>query len=289
MKSTNNYLSKIKKLSYFINNTDALLIGAGAGLSTSAGYKYDGERFYNNFSDFINKYGFKDMYSAGFYNFSSLEEYWAYWSRYIYINRYIYDNNIVYDKLVSMIKNKNYFVLTTNVDHKFQQAGIDKTRLFYTQGDYGLLQCSKPCNQNTYDNKDMIINMVNNQHNMKVPSELVPYCSLCKSPLLPNLRADNTFVMDNGWYQAQSRYSSFIKQYSSSKITLLELGVGYNSPAVIKYPFWQMAYSNENSIYVSVNLYEAACPKELIDRSICFNNDIGEVLSDLNMALKETS
>lgn len=280
MKYTTDYLSKIEYAVNYLENADAVLIGAGAGLSTAAGYEYSGKRFQENFQDFIDKYGFSDMYSGGFYHFSSLAEYWAYWSRYIYINRYNHIKNTCYDTLLTLIKDKNYFILTTNVDHKFQQSGVDKQRLFYTQGDYGLLQCSKPCHNKTYDNKDIISAMVKQQKNMKVPDELIPYCPLCSSPLLPNLRADNTFVEDDGWHNAKDRFLTFLERYMNSKIMYLELGVGYNTPGIIKYFFWKRAAENKDSLFVSVNLFDDYYPEEIKDRAFIFNMDINTVMND---------
>lgn len=280
MKYITSYLSKLERVVDYLEHADAVLIGAGAGLSAAAGYDYSGKRFQDNFQDFIDKYGFSDMYSSGFYHFSSLAEYWAYWSRYIYINRYNYIKNTCYDTLLTFIKDKNYFIITTNVDHKFQQAGIDKQRLFYTQGDFGLLQCSKPCSNTTYDNEDIILNMVHQQKNMKVPDELIPYCPVCSIPLLPNLRADNTFVEDDGWYEAQDRFLSFTEKYLTSKIMYLELGVGYNTPDIIKYFFWNKVAENKNSIYVPVNLYNNDYPEEIENRTYSFNMDINTVIND---------
>lgn len=280
MRYTTDYLSKLEYVVDYLDNADAVLIGAGAGLSTAAGYEYSGKRFREYFQDFIGKYGFSDMYSGGFYNFSSLAEYWAYWSRYIYINRYNYIKNTCYDALLTLIKDKNYFILTTNVDHKFQQSGIDKQRLFYTQGDYGLLQCSKPCHNATYDNKEIILNMVKQQKNMKVPDELIPYCPVCSRPLLPNLRADNTFVEDDGWHKAKGRFLTFLERYMNSKIMYLELGVGYNTPEIIKYFFWKRAAENKNSLFVTVNLYDDYYPEEIKDRTFSFNIDINNVIND---------
>lgn len=280
MKYTTDYLSKLKYVVDYLDNADAVLIGAGAGLSTAAGYEYSGKRFRKYFQDFIDKYGFSDMYSGSFYNFSSLAEYWAYWSRYIYINRYNYVKNTCYDALLTLIKDKNYFILTTNVDHKFQQSGIDKQRLFYTQGDYGLLQCSKPCHNAAYDNKEIILNMVKQQKNMKVPDELIPFCPVCSRPLLPNLRADNTFVEDDGWHKAKDRFLTFSERYMNSKIMYLELGVGYNTPGIIKYFFWKRAAENKNSLFVTVNLYDDYYPEDIKDRTFSFNMDINNVIND---------
>lgn len=280
-KSTGSYWDSIDRLKNKIKTADAVVIGAGAGLSTAAGFTYSGERFAKYFSDFIEKYHFKDMYSAGFYPFETLEEHWAYWSRYIYINRYMDAPNDTYKRLLELVKDKNYFVLTTNVDHQFQKAGFDKHRLFYTQGDYGLFQCSKPCHYKTYDNEEMICRMVDGQKNMRIPSELVPKCPECGKPITMNLRCDDTFVQDEGWYKASERYSDFLRRHEGVHILFLELGVGFNTPVIIKYPFWQMAAKNPNAVYACVNFDEAFCPDELKDKSICINEDIAKVLRNI--------
>ncbi|MDO5521771.1 MAG: Sir2 family NAD-dependent protein deacetylase [bacterium] len=280
-KSTENYLSSIKKLQTALVQADAVVVGAGAGLSTSAGFVYSGERFQNNFQDFIEKYGFEDMYSGGFYPFDSLEEHWAYWSKYIYINRYEDAPKPVYTDLFTLLKEKDYFVLTTNVDHQFQKAGFDKKRLFYTQGDFGLFQCSKPCHSQTYDNEELIRKMVAQQKDMKIPSELVPYCPKCGRPMSMNLRADYTFVEEEGWYRASERYTEFIRRHEGRNILYLELGVGANTPGIIKYPFWQMTAQNEHAMYACINYGEAIAPKEIERQSICINHDIGEVIKEL--------
>lgn len=276
--STKNCSQQIQKLKNELETADAVVIGAGAGLSTSAGFTYTGERFQKYFGDFIQKYGFKDMYSGGFYPFKTLEEHWAYWSRYIYINRYMDAPKPVYSDLLKLVSDKDYFVLTTNVDHCFQKAGFDKHRLFYTQGDYGLWQCSKPCHQKTYDNETVIKKMLDEQKDMKIPSELVPYCPLCKAPMTMNLRADMTFVEDEGWHKAANRYEDFIRRHEGLHILFLELGVGSNTPVIIKYPFWRMTDQNPNAVYACINLTEAYCPAEIKNQAICINGDIGGVL-----------
>lgn len=281
IKSTSSCWGNIKKTKKLIENADAVGIGAGAGLSTSAGFTYSGKRFEDNFPDFIEKYGFKDMYSAGFYPYDTLEEYWAYWSRYIFINRYQNTPKDVYTDLYKLVKNKDYFVLTTNVDHCFQKAGFDKHRLFYTQGDYGLLQCSKPCHNKTYENESLVHKMVAEQKNMRIPSGLIPYCPVCGAPMSMNLRADNTFVEDGGWHMAATRYQDFIHRHEEMKILYLELGVGGNTPGIIKYPFWQMTHDNPNANYICINLSEAYIPAEIRKQSICIDNDIGTVLKQL--------
>lgn len=283
-KSTKICCDTLQRLKQEIRTADAILIGAGAGLSTSAGFTYTGKRFTDTFADFISKYGFRDMYSGGFYPFETLEEHWAYWSRYIYINRYQDAPKDTYADLLALVQGKDYFVLTTNVDHCFQKAGFDKHRLFYTQGDYGLWQCSGPCHDKTYDNEAVIRKMVAEQKDMRVPSELVPRCPVCGAPMSMNLRADSTFVEDEGWHRAAERYQDFIRRHDRLHVLFLELGVGMNTPGIIKYPFWKMVYQNPRAAYACVNLSEAYCPAEIRKRSICIDEDIDEVLKKLRSA-----
>ena len=279
-KSTGNYSDEIKRLKKAIEEADAVVIGAGAGLSTSAGFVYNGERFEKYFSDFGNRYGFRDMYSGGFYQYETPEEMWAYWSRYIFVNRYMDAPKPVYDNLLQLVKDKDYFVITTNVDHCFQKAGFDKKRLFYTQGDYGLFQCSEPCHNKTYENEDMVMDMMEKQEDMKIPTELIPKCPKCGKPLTMNLRSDDKFVEDEGWHEASKRYSDFLYSHNG-KILYLELGVGFNTPSIIKYPFWQMTAKNSNATYACVNYGEAVCPVDIIEQSVCIDDDIGKVIDDL--------
>ena len=282
MSSTEDCLAEIIRLRDALKAADAVVIGAGAGLSTAAGFTYTGERFEKYFSDFIEKYGFTDMYSGGFFPFETPEEFWAYWSRYIYCNRYTDVSNGVYKKLFELVKNKNYFVLTTNVDHQFQKAGFDKNRLFYTQGDYGLFQCSEPCHNETYDNEKMIRKMFADQKNMRIPTELVPKCPKCGKPMTMNLRSDDNFVQDEGWYRANKRYSEFIRRHSGAKILFLELGVGFNTPVIIKFPFWKMTAENPSAVYACINYGEACCHEEIKEQSICLNMDISEAIDRLS-------
>lgn len=277
-----------------IQQADAVVIGAGAGLSTAAGFTYSGERFEKYFADFGEKYGFSDMYSGGFYNYDTLEEYWAYWSRYIYVNRYMDPPTDLYKQLFQLVENKDYFVLTTNVDHCFQKAGFDKNRMFYTQGDYGLFQCSKPCHHETYDNEESVKKMVISQgyrvENGKltvpegaqirciVPTELVPKCPKCGRPMSMNLRSDSTFVQDAGWEAAAKRYEKFMEDHRGQNVVFLELGVGYNTPGIIKYNFWQDAYNWRNAFYVCINKGEADIPSEIREKSVGIDADIAEVL-----------
>ena len=271
----------VEKLRDALAQADAVVIGAGAGLSTSAGFVYSGERFQKHFHDFAEKYHFTDMYSGGFYPYDTLEEHWAYWSRYIWLNRYTPAPKPVYENLLALVKDKDYFVLTTNVDHQFQKSGFDKKRLFYTQGDYGLFQCSEPCCQKTYDNEEIIGQMVEQQHDMRVPTDLVPHCPHCGKPMSMNLRADATFVEDEGWHAAAARYSEFLRRHENCKTLFLELGTGYNTPTIVKYSFWRMTNQWPDATYACINLGEAYAPREIEKKAICINADIGEVLGQL--------
>ena len=277
--STKSCSEQLERLKEALQNCDAVVIGAGSGLSTAAGFTYTGERFEQHFSDFARKYGIRDMYSGGFYPFPTKEEFWAYWSRYIYINRYQDAPQPVYENLLKLVQDKDYFVITTNVDHCFQKAGFDKKRLFYTQGDYGLFQCSEPCCQETFDNEAVIREMVKRQENMKIQTELIPTCPHCGKPMTMNLRCDDTFVEDEGWHRAAERYENFLRTRAGQKILFLEFGVGYNTPVIIKYPFWQMTAKNPNAIYACINQGQAVCPQEIEQRSICMNADVGYIVS----------
>lgn len=277
-RSTEKYREQIEKLKKELAGADAVVIGAGAGLSTAAGFEYTGERFKKYFSDFEAKYGFHDMYSGGFYPYPEPEEHWAYWSRYICINRYMDAPKPVYDRLFRIVKDKDYFVITTNVDHCFQKAGFDKHRLFYTQGDYGLFQCSEPCCRETFENEDMVRKMMERQKDIRIPSGLLPVCPHCGKPLTMNLRSDSRFVEDEGWHLAAERYENFIRTRKDLRILFLELGVGYNTPGIIKYPFWQMTAENPQAVYACINDGEAVCPREIEGQSLCINGDIGWVL-----------
>ena len=280
--STKSSSEPIERLKASLRDCDAVVVGAGAGLSTAAGFTYSGERFEEYFSDFEKEYGFHDMYSGGFYPFATPEEHWAYWSRYIYINRYMDAPKLVYDDLLKLVRDKDYFVITTNVDHCFQKIGFDKKRLFYTQGDYGLFQCSEPCCQETFDNEIVILEMVKRQENMKIPTELLPVCPHCGKPLTMNLRSDDKFVEDGGWHRAAERYENFLRTRQGQKILFLELGVGFNTPVIIKYPFWQMTAKNPNATYACINQGQAMCPREIQRQAICINADIGSILQGLS-------
>lgn len=286
------------QLKQALTECSSVVIGAGAGLSTAAGFIYTGERFEKYFSDFIGKYHFPDMYAGGFFPFETKGEFWAYWSRYIYINRYMDPPGNVYRNLLKTVRDKEYFVITTNVDHCFQKAGFDRKRLFYTQGDYGLFQCSEPCHQKTYDNREIITDMVLAQGfeigdqgelivpergNLKteVPESLFPVCPVCGKEMTMNLRSDDRFVQDEGWYEAAERYQDFVNQHRSGKILYLEAGVGFNTPSIIKYPFWQLTFSNPEALYVCLNHSEAFVPKEIEKQSLCIAGDADAAISRL--------
>ena len=274
----NDKLELIKKLKLSIEKSDYILIGAGAGLSVSAGFSYDGERFDKYFSEYKDRYGLTDMYSAGFYNYHTLEDFWGYFSLLVYVNRYDIPADETHLNLLEIIKNKNYFVITTNVDGRFEEAKFDKEKLFKVQGDYSLFQCSLPCKQETFYNEKEIREMVKSRKDLKIPKELIPKCPHCGRNMSMNLRCDNTFVQDYNWYHSMDRYKKFLDEAENKNILFLELGVGYNTPAIIKYSFWDMALKNENSIYASVNLNDSYAPDNLKERSICIESDISNTI-----------
>ena len=277
-----NYNDRIEKAKQIIANADYILIGAGSGLSTAGGFEYSGEKFDKYFKDFGDKYGFKDMYSCGFYPYATEEERWAYWSRYVYINRYLEQTpNKAYAKLFDLVKDKEYFVITTNVDHQFQIAGFDKNKLFYTQGDYGLFQCSVPCHDKTYDNKELIEKMYFEQKDGKIPSDLIPKCPVCGRKMEMNLRADDKFVQDAGWYEHARLYQEFLDKIKDKKVVLLEIGVGYNTPAIIKYPFERMVFQNKNFNLIRINKDYPIASEEISSKTICFDEDTMQILKDL--------
>lgn len=288
--STRNFSVELDRLAAAIDTADAIVVGAGSGLSTSAGFTYSGERFRRYFADFERAYGFHDMYSGGFFPFASEEERWAYWSRFIWVNRYTDPPSPVYGELIALLRGKDYFVLTTNVDHCFQKAGIDRHRLFYTQGDYGLWQCSEPCHMRTYDNETPVRAMVEAQGftveddgelappvarepAMRVPTELVPRCPVCGMPMTMNLRADGTFVEDEGWHRAAVCYQDFLRRHEGARVLFWEIGVGGNTPGIIKLPFWRMVAANPRATYACMNFGEARAPLSLAKQSILIDAD----------------
>ena len=284
MESIGNCWAETHRLGQEIAKADAVMVGAGAGLSAAAGLTYSGERFQRYFADFEKKYGITDMYTGGFYPYATLEEYWAWWSRQILVNRYDQSAGKPYRDLLALLKEKDYFVITTNVDHQFQLAGFDKQRLFYTQGDYGLWQCSKPCHQKTYDNESVVRRMAADQGEMRIPTGLIPYRPVCGAPMSMNLRCDHRFVQDDGWYAARKRYEDFLQRFQGQRILFLELGVGGNTPVIIKYPFWQMTRENPRAVYACVNLQDAVCPREIEQRSLCLEQDLAKTLDFLLQA-----
>lgn len=282
-------VQQIERLRQALFEAEAVVVGAGAGLSTAAGYLYDGARFQKHFVDFIERYHFRNMYEGGFYPFPTLEEKWAYWSRYIWINRYEERQNALYQRLLSLLCGKVFFVITTNVDHFFQDNGFPKERLFYTQGDYGLWQCSVPCHDATYDNYDTVRRMVAEQEAMRVPRELVPYCPRCGEPMGMNLRADSTFVEDAGWHEAAKRYQEFLRAHQTGRVLYWEFGVGANTPGIIKYPFWALTKENPAAVYCVMNRGEAVTPQEIAAQSILVDEDIDTSLKALQKAMERSA
>jgi hypothetical protein len=293
---TGSRTEQIERLKKEIESADAIVIGAGAGLSTAAGLTYSGERFDRYFGDFAARFGIQDIYSGGFYPFPDEETRWAWWARHIYYNRYIDPPKDVYGKLLSLLDGKDYFVITTNVDHQFQRAGFDKKRLFYTQGDYGLFQSINPANQKTYDNEEWVMQAMEAQGfvmdtdgvyqitrggvSMKIPTALIPKSPDDGSDVTMNLRADDSFVEDEGWHKASAAYAEFIRRHEKLHTIYMEIGVGANTPVIIKYPFWAMTAENPKAVYACLNYNEAFCPKQIEQQAVCIDGDTLEVLKD---------
>lgn len=279
------YEKQIQKASALLEEAETILIGAGAGASAAAGLTYSGERFTSHFGEFIEKYGSQymtDMYTAGFYPFPTQEAKWGYWSKHSLINRFVPPVMPLYRRLYEIVKDKNYFVLTTNVDHQFQKAGFDEKRLFATQGDYGYIQCEKGCHQKIYDAQDLFHAMDQARQDCLIPAGLVPKCPVCGGNMTMHLRCDQYFVEDENWHEAAGRYQDFLQETEHKKLVLLELGVGFNTPGIIKYPFWQMTAANPKAVYACINNGEAFCPGSMEGRAICLDADLKKALEDLN-------
>ncbi|WP_455539249.1 Sir2 silent information regulator family NAD-dependent deacetylase [Terrisporobacter sp.] len=287
-----NNLSRIKstvddkdviKIKPILDDCDAILIGAGCGLLYSAGLTYFGKRFEENFADFIEKYNMSDMYLGGYYPFDTEEEKWAYWSRHILINRYNKKVGKPYIDLLNLVKDKDYFVINTNANRQFQLAGFSQDKIFDPQGNYGLFQCKKACQDKLYDNEKIIKEMVKSEKDCKIPTHLVPKCPKCGGEMEVNIRRNNYFVQDNGWYESEKRYKKFIRDNRDRKIVFLELGVSITTPAIIKYPFWKMTEEFENAYYICINKGEGHIPREIEKKSIYVNSDIGDFLDRIKI------
>ena len=294
--------SDLSKIVSYISKSKAIIIGAGAGLSTSAGFYTSGERFQKYFFDFKKKYNLKDMYSGSFYPYSKKSEYWAFMSRNIYLNRFSPFPKKTYKILYQIFKEKNYFILTTNVDHLFQRAGFNKNRLYYMQGDMGLLQCKKPCHFKNYDNyniiKDMLIDqgfsfdsegdlIIGEKIKTEISEKLIPKCPVCGGEMDFNLRIGDNFVQDNGWYKHQKLYDDFINKYKNDDILYIELCVGYNTPSIIKYNFWNQVNNNPKAKLVSINLEESEIPEKIKNRSLILTGEADEILNKIYILIKE--
>ena len=278
----NNISKKITKISKLIKEADYILIGAGSGLSTAAGIEYFGERFYKNFADFIKKYHFTDMYSSAFYDFKTQEEKWAYFAKHIYLNNVGMEATDTYKKLLKLVKNKEYFVLTTNVDDQFEKAGFDKKRIFATQGSYRYIQCSQACHNKLYDDSDLVKEMIaKTNEDLKIPTKLVPKCPICGEDMDVNLRKDAYFVQDEHWYEQDEKYGEFLDKAKDKKVVLLEFGVGFNTPGIIRFPFEKMTFENENWNLVRFNKDNPSVYLDIEDKTTEIFENINDVLKEL--------
>lgn len=278
------YEDQVKRAEKLIQDADAVLIGAGAGASTAAGLSYGGKRFQENFGAFIEKYGSQymtDMYSAGFYPFPTEEAKWGYWSRQVMINRFDPPALPFYIQLSDLVKEKEYFVLTTNVDGQFEKAGFAKDRIFATQGDYAKIQCQRACHKKTYDAEELFRKMDAEQKGCLIPSELVPICPVCGGKMAMNLRCDQYFVEDEEWHEAADRYAGFLSENRNKKVVLLELGVGFNTPVIIRFPFEKMMREQESYALIRLNKEEAVVPESFGKRAVGIGGDMAATIAKI--------
>ena len=287
-----NFNRQLRKASEMLEDADAVIIGAGAGASTAAGLHYGGKRFTENFGDFIAKYGSRsmpDMYAAGFYPFPTEEAKWGYWSKHALVNRFFPPALPMYQQLLELVRNREYFVITTNVDHQFQKAGFAKERVFATQGDYGEIQCKKGCHQSVYDAEQFFRQMDTTREDCCIPSELVPKCPVCGGRMEMHLRCDSYFVEDEAWHVAADNYANFVERFWDKKVVLLELGVGFNTPAIIRFPFETMVRENETFCLIRLNRDAPAVPASFRERAIGIGGDMARAISDLKEQAKHES
>lgn len=278
------YEEQIKNAVNLIKEADVVLIGAGAGASTAAGLSYDGKRFRENFHEFIMKYGgqyMTDMYAAGFYPFPSEEAKWGYWSKHALLNRFYPPALPLYKDLYDIAKDKEYFVLTTNVDHQFYKAGFSADRIFATQGDYGEIQCQKGCHPKVYEAEELFQEMDAARKDCLIPSELVPKCPVCGGKMAMHLRCDNYFVEDEAWHEAADRYAEFLDKNKDKKVVLLELGVGFNTPIIIRFPFEKMVRERASYSLIRLNRDEAVVPESFGNRAIGIGGDMAGAITDI--------
>ncbi len=278
----NSFNEKIQMAREKLDQADAIVIGAGAGLSAAAGLDYSGPEFKKEFADYIDKYKFPDLYSSSFYDFPTEEERWARWARHIDYARFRPDAFPLYRELLELVKDRNYFVITTNVDVQFRKAGFDPEKIFEVQGDYGLMQCAVGCHPKVYSDKETVENILHHSHDLTVDSAYVPVCPVCGGNMDVHVRKNQFFVQDENWDKAAERYEKFMAHYADKgSVVLLELGIGFNTPAIIRYPFEQITYRNPKATLIRLNSDYPHGPKETAARTISFTENMEKVISNL--------
>lgn len=277
IKNTMTNYSKIKDI---INNADAIIIGAGSGLSTSAGINYSKKGFKEKFPELTKKYGMTDMYTSSFYDFKTEEEKWSYWAKHI---DYLYNIKATktYKDLFSIVKNKNYFVITTNVDGQFLKAGFDKDKVFEVQGSLSKIQCAKACHNKLYDDLNLVNKMLKEDKNCKIPSNLVPTCPVCHGKMEVNLRKDEYFIEDDYWHAHSNNYATFVHENKDKNLVLLELGVGFNTPSIIRFPFEQMTQEFKQATLIRINDKHINTAFDLKDKAIFIKDDCNHFLNKI--------
>lgn len=277
----NSYKKRLEQAKRALEGAEYVLLGGGAGLSAAAGITYSGKRFTEHFEPFINKYGFTDLYTSSFYPFRTEEENWAYWAKHISINRFEIGATRLYEDLFQLVKEKEYFVISTNVESQFVKAGFPEDKVFEIQGDYSYLQCEKGCHDTLYYNEAVVKEMIEQTRDCRIPTDLVPKCPVCGGRMDVNLRKNGYFVQDEKWYESERRYKEFLSSTTEERIVYAELGVGFNTPGIIRYPFERMTYNNVNATLIRFNLEHPEGAPENKFRTIAFTEDMQKIVRDL--------
>lgn len=274
-------MDALERVSAALAKTPAVLIGGGAGLSAAAGIDYSGDAFRRAFADYIARYGFSDLYSSGFYPFPTEAERWAYWARHVDYAAVKPPAMPLYVRLLELVRGKEYFVITTNVDAQFEKAGFAPERLFAVQGDYREMQCANACHRKVYSNLDAVQRILETTQDLTIPAGSVPRCPVCGGRMEMHLRIDEHFIEDEKWHRAARRYEEFLAGHAKGETVLLELGVGFNTPTIIRYPFEELAFFNRGALLVRLNRENIPLRLPIQSRTVTITEPMQAVVAQL--------
>ena len=278
--------TEAEQLAALIQESDAIVVGIGAGMSAADGFLYIGERFEHAFPDFIEKYQLLDMLQASLYDFEDWEEYWAFQSRFVALNYLDQPLGASYVYLRELLAQKPHHIITTNADNAFAIAGYDSNNVFHIQGEYALWQCSNHCHQQTYRDDAKIRQMIAEQTNMRIPSELIPRCPKCNAPFEINKRNEEKGMVEDADFHAQAkRYHAFLDAHSKGKVLYLEIGVGHTTPQFIKHPFQQRVAENPDALFVTLNHKHYRIPLAIRPQTVQFTGHIAELIQQTHQLL----